>query len=38
MNVCYEYDQMHGFLIQPAKVSKEYPVVVSELLQNAKEI
>ncbi|MDE6542697.1 MAG: ATP-grasp domain-containing protein, partial [Muribaculaceae bacterium] len=38
MNVCYDYDQMHTFLSQAAKVSKEYPVVVSEFLQNAKEI
>lgn len=38
MNVCYDYEQMHGFLSQAAKVSKEYPVVVSEFLQNAKEI
>lgn len=38
MNVCYDYDQMHRFLGQAAKVSKEYPVVVSEFLQNAKEI
>lgn len=38
MNVCYDYEQMHLFLGQAAKVSKEYPVVVSEFLQNAKEI
>ncbi len=38
MNVCYDYEQMHRFLSQAAKVSKEYPVVVSEFLQNAKEI
>ena len=38
MNVCYDYEQMHRFLAQAAKVSKEYPVVVSEFLQNAKEI
>lgn len=38
MNVCYDYDQMHRFLGQAAKVSKEFPVVVSEFLQNAKEI
>ena len=38
MNVCYDYEQMHEFLGQAAKVSKEYPVVVSEFLQNAKEI
>lgn len=38
MNVCYDHEQMHRFLGQAAKVSKEYPVVVSEFLQNAKEI
>ncbi|MDE6490853.1 MAG: carbamoyl-phosphate synthase (glutamine-hydrolyzing) large subunit [Muribaculaceae bacterium] len=38
MNVCYDYDQMHRFLGQAAKVSKEFPVVVSEFMQNAKEI
>ena len=38
MNVCYDYEQMHGFLAQAAKVSKEFPVVVSKFLQNAKEI
>jgi len=38
MNVCYDYEQMHDFLRQATKVSKEYPVVVSEFLQNTKEI
>ncbi|MDE6755435.1 MAG: carbamoyl-phosphate synthase (glutamine-hydrolyzing) large subunit [Muribaculaceae bacterium] len=38
MNVCYDYEQMHRFLSEAAKVSKEYPVVVSEFMQNAKEI
>ncbi len=38
MNVCYDYEQMHRFLAQAAKVSKEYPVVVSVFMQNAKEI
>ncbi len=38
MNVCYDKDQMITFLDAAAKVSKEYPVVVSEFLQNAKEI
>ena len=38
MNVCYDYEQMHRFLGAAAKVSKEYPVVVTEFLQNAKEI
>ena len=38
MNVCYDFEQVEEFLKQAAKVSKEYPVVVSEFLQNAKEI
>ncbi|MDF9831134.1 carbamoyl-phosphate synthase (glutamine-hydrolyzing) large subunit [Parabacteroides sp. PF5-6] len=38
MNVCYTKDQMIEFLGLAAKVSKEYPVVVSEFLQGAKEI
>ncbi len=38
MNVCYDYEQMHEFLGQATKVSKEYPVVISEFLENTKEI
>ena len=38
MNVCYDYEQMHRFLGDAAKVSKEFPVVVSVFMQNAKEI
>jgi carbamoyl-phosphate synthase large subunit len=38
MNVCYDYEEMKTFLKEAAKVSKEHPVVVSEFLQNAKEI
>lgn len=38
MNVCYTKEEMVRFLELAAKVSKEYPVVVSEFLQNAKEI
>ncbi len=38
MNVCYTHEEMEIFLRAAAKVSKEYPVVVSEFLQNAKEI
>ncbi|MCH5318200.1 MAG: carbamoyl-phosphate synthase (glutamine-hydrolyzing) large subunit [Paramuribaculum sp.] len=38
MNVCYDAEQLHGFLAQAAKVSKEYPVVVSQFMQNTKEI
>ncbi len=38
MNVCYTKEQMLEFLDLAARVSKEYPVVVSEFLQGAKEI
>ena len=38
MNVCYTKEEMVCFLELAAKVSKEYPVVVSEFLQSAKEI
>ncbi|MDR1762122.1 MAG: carbamoyl-phosphate synthase (glutamine-hydrolyzing) large subunit, partial [Bacteroidales bacterium] len=38
MNVCYDKEQMASFLDAAVKVSKEHPVVVSEFLQNAKEI
>ena len=38
MNVCYTKEQMHEFLGLAAKVSKEYPVVVSQFMQNTKEI
>ena len=38
MNVCYDEDELEEFLNMAAKVSKEYPVVVSQFLQNTKEI
>jgi len=38
MNVCYNDEDLDIFLKLAAKVSKEYPVVVSQFLQNAKEI
>ena len=38
MNVCYDHESMYEFLGAAAKVSKEFPVVVSEFLQHAKEI
>ncbi len=38
MSVCYDREHMHEFLKKAAKVSKEFPVVVSKFLQNAKEI
>ena len=38
LNVCHNKEQMHTFLKAAAKVSKEYPVVVSVFMQEAKEI
>ena len=38
MNVCFDKEQMIKFLTLAANVSKEYPVVVSSFLQNAKEV
>lgn len=38
MNVCFNKEQMHTFLKMASMVSKEFPVVVSAFLQNAKEI
>lgn len=38
MNVCHNKTQVHKFLSLAAKVSKQYPVVVSSFLDNAKEI
>ena len=38
MRVCYNKEEMEHFLTIAAKVSKEYPVVVSAFMQNAKEI
>jgi len=38
MNVCYDKEHMANFLNLAAKVSREYPVVVSKFLENAKEI
>lgn len=38
MNVCYDREGLENFLQLAAHVSKEYPVVVSQFLQNAKEI
>ena len=38
MKVCYNQDEMEHFLNIAAKVSKEYPVVISAFLQNAKEV
>lgn len=38
MNVCYDHGDLRNFLKMAAKVSKEYPVVVSQFLENTKEI
>lgn len=38
MKVCHDKEEMEHFLKIAAKISKEFPVVVSEFLQNAKEV
>jgi carbamoyl-phosphate synthase large subunit len=38
MNVVSNKDQLHHFLTLATRVSKEHPVVVSEFIENAKEI
>jgi carbamoyl-phosphate synthase large subunit len=38
MNVCSNTEELERFLRLAANVSKEYPVVVSQFIQNAKEI
>ncbi len=38
MNVCSNNEELEQFLRLAAKVSKEHPVVVSEFIENAKEI
>ena len=38
MNVCSNPEELHRFLQLAANVSKQHPVVVSEFIQNAKEI
>ena len=38
MNVCYNREQMSVSLKMAVNVSKEYPVVVSSFMQNAREI
>ena len=38
MNVCYDYDELHRFLEMATEVSKEFPVVVSQFMQDTKEI
>lgn len=38
MNVCSNREELEHFLKLAAKISKQYPVVVSEFIENAKEI
>ena len=38
MNVCSNYDELKNFLQLAADISSKYPVVVSEFVENAKEI
>ena len=38
MNVVSNRNEMEHYLNLAAKVSKQYPVVVSEFIENAKEI
>ena len=38
MNVCWNSDELHRFLRLAANVSKKHPGVVTEFVQNAKEI
>ena len=38
MNVCYDDEELHRFLNMATEVSKEFPVVVSQFMQETKEI
>ncbi|MBQ9224041.1 MAG: carbamoyl-phosphate synthase (glutamine-hydrolyzing) large subunit [Prevotella sp.] len=38
MNVCYSYEELERFLQMATEVSKEFPVVVSQFMQDTKEI
>lgn len=38
MNVCYNEEELQRFLQMASEVSKEYPVVVSQFMQETKEI
>ncbi len=38
MNVCYDEEELIRFLQMASEVSKEYPVVISQFMQNTKEI
>ena len=38
MNVCYDIEELERFLQMATEVSKDYPVVVSQFMQDTKEI
>ena len=38
MNVCYDEEELKRFLQMASEVSKEYPVVISQFMQETKEI
>ncbi len=38
MNVCYDYEELERFLALASEVSKEYPVVISQFMQETNEI
>ena len=38
MNVCYDYEELERFLQMASEVSKEYPVVISQFMQETNEI
>lgn len=38
MNVCYDYEELERFLQLASEVSKEYPVVISQFMQETNEI
>ena len=38
MNVCYDQEELERFLQMASEVSKEYPVVISQFMQETKEI
>ena len=38
MNVCYDYEELERFLELASEVSKEYPVVISQFMQETNEV
>ena len=38
MNVCYDYEELERFLRMASEVSKEYPVVISQFMQETNEV